>query len=148
MLPKPNDGFAWVQAAGGPALVCRALEPAAAHFFTTRSWALGSPTHDDRTSAWAEVARSLGVDAAHLHRAHQVHGASVLVWRRGDPHRGDGPLADADILVSDYPAAALAIQVADCVPLLIADQTTGAVAAAHAGRKGLAAGGRAGGVGR
>ena len=25
MLPKPNDGFVWVQAAAGPALVCSAL---------------------------------------------------------------------------------------------------------------------------
>jgi YfiH family protein len=140
MLPQPNDGFTWVQAAGGPALACRALEPAAAHLFTTRSWALGSAIDGDRASAWEEVARSMGADAAHLRRVHQVHGASVLVWRRGDALRGDRPLADADIIVSDDPAAAIAIQTADCVPLLIADQRTGAVAAAHAGWKGLAAG--------
>src|SRR5229473_2031418 len=63
MLPKPNDGFAWVQAANGPALVCHALEPYAAHLFTTRPWALGSPTDGDPTAAWDDVARALG--AAH-----------------------------------------------------------------------------------
>ena len=49
-------------------------------------------------------------------------------------------LPDADILVSDDPSIALAIQTADCVPLLIADRATGAVAAAHAGWRGLALG--------
>jgi len=143
MLPKPNDGFAWVQAAAGPALLCRALEPYAAHFFTTRPWALGAPTDGDGTAAWDEVARALGVDGAHLSRAHQVHGASVVVRRLGDTHRlgePDEPFPDADIIVSDDPALALAIQTADCVPLLIADRRISAVAVAHAGWKGMAAG--------
>ncbi len=142
MLPKPNDGFAWAQAATGPALVCQALEPYAAHLFTTRPWALGSPTDGDPTAAWDDVARALGVGRAHLARAHQVHGASVVVHRPGDarrPDETDQRFPDADIIVSDDPALALAIQTADCVPLLIADRHTGAVAAAHAGWKGLAA---------
>jgi YfiH family protein len=143
MLPKPNDGFEWAQAAAGPALVCRALEPYAAHLFTTRPWALGSPTDGDRIAAWDDVARALGVEGANLSRAHQVHGASIVVRRRGEaqpPGGPDEPFPDADILVSDDPALALAIQTADCVPFLIADRRTGAVAAAHAGWKGLAAG--------
>ncbi|PYR19369.1 MAG: peptidoglycan editing factor PgeF [Acidobacteria bacterium] len=143
MLPKPNGGFAWVQATAGPALVCRALEPYAAHLFTTRPWALGAPTDGNRTAAWDEVARALGVDGAHLWRAHQVHGASVVVRRLGDAERPGEPdesFPDADIIVSDDPAFALGIQAADCVPLLIADRRTNAVAAAHAGWKGMAAG--------
>lgn len=138
MFPKPNDGFAWVQVAGGPALVCEALE--APHVFTTRSWALGSATEAERAAAWEAVGRSIGVDQGHLCRAHQVHGASVSVRRIGDPTCGGQPLPDADIIVSDDPARALAIQTADCVPLLVADRRTGAVAAAHAGWKGMAAG--------
>jgi polyphenol oxidase len=140
MLPKPNDGFDWLQLAPGPALVCTALEPYAAHLFTTRQWPLGASADGNRAAAWAEVALALGADAAHLQRAHQVHGASVIVRRAGDlPHR-DPPLPDGDILVSDDPAVVLAIQTADCVPLLLADRRTGAVAAAHAGWRGLAAG--------
>ena len=42
MKPQPSGGFEWVQAAGGPALVCGALRPFADHLFTTREWALGS----------------------------------------------------------------------------------------------------------
>ncbi|MDO8794255.1 MAG: peptidoglycan editing factor PgeF [Vicinamibacterales bacterium] len=71
-------------------------------------------------------------------RAHQVHGADLLIRRAGDPLRA--ALADADIIVSNDPTVAIAIQVADCVPILIADRRTGAVAAAHAGWRGLAAG--------
>jgi hypothetical protein len=138
MLPKPNDGFAWVQAAAGPALVCRALQPFADHLFTTRAWALGSAPGPDTGSAWEEVARALGLDPSHLVRAHQVHGAAVVVRRRAgatDP----ASFPDADILVSDDGRLALAIHTADCVPLLMADRRTGAVAAAHAGWRGLAA---------
>jgi polyphenol oxidase len=142
MLPKPNDGFAWVQTPGGAALVCRALQPFANHLFTTRAWTLGSASGLDAGPAWGEVARALGVDRANLVRAHQVHGASVLVRRasRGAPHPAmPDDLPDADILVSDDAGLALAIQAADCVPLLIADRRTGVVAAAHAGWRGLAA---------
>ena len=137
-VPAPI-GFEWRDTPFGPALVCLALEPFAAHLFTTRRWPLGSAPDGDRDSAWADVARALGVDAAHRERAHQVHGAAVVVRRAGDPRRGDAPLPAADILVSDDPARVLSIQTADCVPLLIADRSTGAVAAAHAGWRGLAA---------
>ena len=135
----PPDGFEWRETPAGPALVCRALEPYASHLFTTRQWPLGSTPDGDRTPAWADVARALGVDVARLERAHQVHGASVVVRRAGDPPRGDAPLPDADIIVSDDPSIVLSIQTADCVPLLIADRRTGASAAAHAGWRGLAA---------
>jgi YfiH family protein len=136
--PKPNDGFAWVQVAGGPALVCEAL--GVPHFFTTRSWALGSAAEADRGGAWETVGRSLELDAAQLCRARQVHGASVVIRRAADPACGAQPLPEADILLTDDPARGLAIQTADCVPLLIADPRTGAVAAAHAGWQGMAAG--------
>lgn len=128
----------WVQAAGGPALVCGALRSFADHLFTTREWALGS--RDAAADAdWDPVAASLGVDRAHLVRIHQVHGASVVVRREGDePLPESRP--DADVIVSNDPSLALAVQIADCVPLLVADGATGAVAAAHAGWRGLAAG--------
>lgn len=136
-LPQPNERFRWTQTPSGPSLVCTALEPYAQHFFTTSHWTLGSPSAD-RSAGWIEVARAAGVDEHHLTRVHQVHGAAAILLRRGQPRPG-GDLRDADILLTDDPSTALAIQTADCVPILIADRRTGNVAAAHAGWRGLAA---------
>jgi len=141
MLPKPNEGFDWVQGASRPTLVCRALEPYAANLITTRQWPLGAATAEDRDGAWDDVASAMGVAAAGLARAQQVHGAAVVVRRRGNPPGVISPAASAlpqaDILVSNDPALAVAVQAADCVPILIADRRAGAVAAAHAGWRGL-----------
>jgi YfiH family protein len=134
-LPQPNDSFRWVQGPPGPALVCRGLDAFADHLITTRLWALGAGRNSDAGDAWAEVAAAL--DRPVL-RVHQVHGADLLVRRAGDAP--PAALPDADIIVSNDPTVAIAIQAADCVPILIADRRTGVVAAAHAGWRGLAAG--------
>lgn len=137
-LPQPNRAFRWAQAdiVGPPGLVCVALEPFADHVFTTRLWALGAPGAPD--AAWHEVASALGVDTAHLVRVRQVHAAAVVVHRPGD--RAPSTLPDADILVTGDAASAIAVQSADCVPLLLVDRRSGGVSAAHAGWRGLAAG--------
>lgn len=135
-LPQPSDSFRWVQVGERPALVCRALEPFAPNLMTTRSWQLGMPT-SDTDAGWKEVAAAAGTA---LVRVHQVHGADVLVRRTGDSGGATPPLVSADVIVTNDPSVALAIQTADCVPLLVADRRTGAVAAAHAGWRGLAAG--------
>ncbi|MES1255493.1 MAG: peptidoglycan editing factor PgeF [Acidobacteriota bacterium] len=131
-FPPPSDSFRWVRVGGRGALVCRALEAAVTHLFTTRAWRLGA---GDDTAGWAEIADAVAVGPDHLVHVRQVHGADVVVRHAGDSRSDDPP---ADILVSDDPASALAIQTADCVPLLVADVQTGAVAAAHAGWRGLA----------
>jgi YfiH family protein len=145
-LPQPNHPFAWVQAASagepdqttggaaGPALVCRALSTCANHLFTTRAWRLGGQRHGAADDAWAEVAQALGLAPTALSRVRQVHGAAVAVAPV------DGPAPEADILVTNRRDIAVAVQAADCVPLLLADRRSGAVAAAHAGWRGLAAG--------
>jgi len=68
-------------------------------------------------------------------RAHQVHGRDVVRVTRPT----DAPLGDADALICDVPGLAIGVVTADCLPVLIA-APSGAVAAAHAGWRGLAAG--------
>lgn len=132
MLPQPSDAFAWVQAPPGPALVCRPLEPFAAHLFTTRPWRLGSGPANNREAGWLEVAAAMGVGEDRVVRVTQIHGASVFL-------AGPAGRPKADIIVGRDPHMAMAIQTADCVPVLIADRATGACAAVHAGWRGMAA---------
>jgi YfiH family protein len=144
-LPKPSDGFRWVQlpagpfddAQGRPALVCEALEPFAAHFFTTRGWRLGE-RRPDTADSWREVASAAGVDEANLGQLRQVHGADAVVYKKGG-RAPDRTLPQADIVLADDPMIAIAIQTADCLPILVADRRRHGVAAAHAGWRGLAA---------
>jgi YfiH family protein len=135
ILPALDPSFAWHTTPAGPALVCRALQPVATHFFTTRVWALGSPAiNGTAPAAWDEVAAQLGAPGG-LSRLHQVHGNRAV--RAAPPSAA--PLAEADIVVANDPAIGAVVQAADCVPLLIADRRTGAVAAAHAGWRGMVA---------
>ncbi len=66
----------------------------------------------------------------------QVHSARVQVL----PPHGPVPAATADAQVTDRRDVALAIMVADCLPVLLSDPVTGTVAVAHAGRQGLLGG--------
>jgi len=124
-----------MQVQGLPALRCRELQPFAHHLITTRAWRLGMPSRPTERDPWTAVRAALSV---RLIRAGQVHGVDVLVHRTGGAISDEA--APADIIVSDDPGVALAIQAADCVPILIADRVTGAVAAAHAGWRGLVGG--------
>lgn len=65
----------------------------------------------------------------------QVHGTRVVHLAR--EHLAQSPL-EADACVSTEPGLACLVQVADCLPVLLA--APGGVAAAHAGWRGLAAG--------
>jgi YfiH family protein len=62
---------------------------------------------------------------------HQVHGDSVATVTV------PGTTEGVDALVTDRPGLALAVLVADCVPVLLTDETTGVIAVAHAGREGV-----------
>jgi YfiH family protein len=132
ILPVPDEAFAWVRSPARWGLVCRPLEALARHVFTSKSWRFGSGSGAD---AWREVAEAVDAHPDRLVRARQVHGAGVLVHRAGQPPVSDSA---ADIIVGLDASAALAIRTADCVPLLIGDLRTGAVAAAHAGWRGTA----------
>lgn len=83
----------------------------------------------------ARVAASLGLDTEHVLYARQVHGTTVV--------QADGPWAagppEADALVTRTPGLALAVLVADCVPVVLTSPD-GVVGVAHAGRRGMDAG--------
>ena len=65
----------------------------------------------------------------------QVHGTRVAVLS-GSPE----PLAPADAVVTRVAGRVCVVQVADCLPVLLASRDGAAVGAAHAGWRGLAAG--------
>lgn len=122
-------------------LVCRALEEVAAHFFTGRELQLRGGSAQVRAD-WARVAHALGLPADRLWRMKQVHGCdiftvtsreAVAVEDHSDSPEAHGRRPHVDAIVTTRSDVALAVQVADCVPLLIADPRTGAIAATHAG---------------
>lgn len=84
----------------------------------------------------SRVAAAVGIPAERVLYMNQVHGRDVAVV--DGPWGGTAP--DVDALVTKAPGLALAVLVADCVPVLLADPASGVVAAAHAGRPGLMAG--------
>lgn len=90
------------------------------------------PAHVQRNRARFET--ELGLPMARLA---QVHGATVATLCQPWPLT---PAVQADASVTTLTGLACEIQVADCLPVLMADRQGRVVAAAHAGWRGLAAG--------
>jgi YfiH family protein len=87
------------------------------------------------------VARAVGLDDAPIHWGRQVHGA--LAVTPGPASRGTAPQAgECDALATAERGVAVAVQAADCVPILLASSAphavVGAVGAVHAGWRGSA----------
>jgi YfiH family protein len=133
-LPDPAPGFSWTDEPWGPMLRCDALSAIARHGFTSRQLQLRPG--ELASARWAEAAASVGCTVERVGRVRQVHGAAVRVVRAGE---APATPVDADAIVTNAPGLAVAVVVADCVPILLADPETGAVAAVHAGWRGTAA---------
>src|SRR5258706_3440629 len=135
-LPPVPETFHWTHEAWGPALRCRLLGEAAQHLFTTRQLELPS------RESWQKLAPSAGVPPDRFVTLNQVHGRRIITIPRGIEDAALMAMQtnrpDADGLVSAEPDIALVVRAADCVPLLMADRRTGAVAAVHAGWRGTA----------
>ncbi len=121
------------------------------HGFTTRqggvspapwnSFNLGGAVGDDPARVaenWRLLERETGLGFA---RVHQVHGARAVLFSHATP-----PREEADAVVSATSGVAACVSVADCVPVLLADPRSGAVAAVHAGWRGTLARASAEGV--
>jgi len=89
---------------------------------------------DDVTENRRRVAHAAGVDVQTLVTVRQVHGSNVLDAARVTPS------SEADALVGGGDEGALAILVADCVPLLMVDASSTRFAVVHAGWRGLQCG--------
>ena len=108
------------------------------HGFATRALDFsGRLTPEER----AEHAQTLGLllrsDAGRLFQVSQVHGGTALLAEGAAPSFA---AREADALVATTRDDAVGVRVADCVPVLLADPDTGAVAAVHAGWRGIVAG--------
>lgn len=84
------------------------------------------------------LGEAVGFDPGRLFQTRQVHG-NVVAVAGGDP--GEMLEREADALVAEAGSGnAVGVRVADCVPVLLAAPKTGAVAAVHAGWRGIVAG--------
>ena len=88
------------------------------------------------TARWGALRALLGGPATRLATAFQVHGSTVIRHRGGWQGFLRGPEADGHL--SAERGTAMAVTVADCVPVLIA-HPSGATAALHSGWRGTAA---------
>jgi polyphenol oxidase len=125
-------------------LLSSALLAGFPHGFTTRHGGtsrgafeglnLGGSVGDDAGAVaanWEALRRSTGLRFA---RVLQVHGDRVAV-----ASADAGPAEEADAVISTQHGLAACVAVADCVPILLADPRSGAVAAVHAGWRGTLA---------
>lgn len=89
------------------------------------------------------VAAAIGAGVADFVFSRQVHGARVRVVTAADRSSGafaaDGPVPEADALVTSEPSVVLAILAADCVPVVLHDPAAGVLACVHAGWRGTVA---------
>jgi YfiH family protein len=130
-----NSGFRWQEAPWGSVLDCEPLLTVASHAFTTRQLDLG--TNDaDLKRGYEALSELLRLSPDDLRDARQVHGTDVhLASRTADSNE----TPRADILMTADPHLGVVVRTADCVPILMADRRTGAVAAVHAGWRGTVA---------
>ncbi|MGZ4212008.1 MAG: peptidoglycan editing factor PgeF [Actinomycetota bacterium] len=102
---------------------------------------------DDHATVMANRARALeaiGGDPASWTSGRQVHGAlsaRVTAAERGAGSASpDTTLEGTDALWTDEPATVLAVLIADCVPVLLADPARRRIGVVHAGWRGMTSG--------
>lgn len=104
-------------------------------FFTTRDLPLKYGEREDLREQIEEnkkrVCKGLNIPAEKLIIPQQTHSDNIGVIRESY-----SPFEDTDALVTEQPSIALALNFADCVPILFYDPVKKVIAAAHAGWKG------------
>jgi YfiH family protein len=79
------------------------------------------------------LASALDAEERQVITVHQVHGTAVLEATAA----GQGVLGEADALLTRTAGLVVGVKTADCLPILIEDRASGAVAAVHAGWRGV-----------
>jgi hypothetical protein len=77
------------------------------------------------------VAEAIGVDASRLIIVNQVHGRDVVIANQATAD------STGDVLIDFGDEFAVAVLVADCLPILLVDEDSPTLAVVHAGWKGL-----------
>lgn len=102
------------------------------HAFTTRENGLGARSSGFKSPGdWDLMARAFSIRPERLVTVNQVHGDVVVVV--DEKNFGDVKALKADALITRSPELAIGVETADCVPILLYDPDTPAVAAVHAG---------------
>lgn len=104
------------------------------HAFTTRTGPDGKGFDPTAAGTPPLLCRVAEARAQHVTFGRQVHGSGVWLLD------GDRAPREADALVSRQTDTLVAVVTADCVPILMADESGDRVAAVHAGWRGLVAG--------
>lgn len=131
-------------------LVCEPLERAGfINAFSTRLGGVSNLPSDALNLAYTEsderenvaenrrrYLNAIGAEAAALVTARQTHSTERCFIETQEQARGRQP--DCDAMTTKLSGVLLAIQTADCLPVLIADPKSGAMAAIHAGWRGTA----------
>ena len=119
----------------------------ARHAFSTRfggvssghlaSLNLGSNRGDAQENVFENyrlLGEATGIDVYRMAFTKQVHGSVVRVVSEADVHKfGTDVPYEADGVVTNIPGLALICFTADCVPVLLADEKNGVIAAVHCG---------------
>ncbi len=77
---------------------------------------------------------ALGVEPGRVRYVRQVHSRTIV--RIDGTESPDSPLIEADGMVTDRAELLLAVTVADCLPIFLADRRTGVFGLVHSGWKG------------
>lgn len=91
---------------------------------------------DNIAENWRRISAQIGAAGRRVVEVHQVHGAACHVT----PLIPAEPDPKADAIVTTHARHLVAVRVADCTPILLASRDGRAVAAVHAGWRGVIAG--------
>lgn len=100
--------------------------------FTTRQNGLGARNGGiKKPDDWKRVAEAFGIAPDRLVTVNQVHGGRIVCI--GESNYKEMRSAEADAMITGERGLAIGVETADCVPVLLVDPETPAVAAVHAG---------------